>query len=410
MNIQRGARELCRLLQEQTYDLRRLELANFRPWLDMHLARWRQDPVFIQRTTIRELRRAHPQLEILEKEYRRVALEEAATPQSSRLCLLEQELIDTNKALAGLAAALTEVGPERKTNLQQKLAGFQAHHQALLEEQTQLIQSSPRRQDLVRISTELQLIRSTVGLEQEEACLEMLLKQQGRRSGRSGESFEELALTLTGSHIVPELLSESNDGTISPIRILRGVTLGTARTELDQVVIRLPEDGNHVVEVLAVVEVKRNINDLAHGFRRRQENLAWLIGAADRYDPRQYRTRSFPTGHFDRESAHKQDGELFFFGRASFRRFRCEPSSGLILDSLYFITRAGNLWGVSNHALARIHSRVAQDERWAPEDDSYLGSLLRWCQRLAEPIETPDLLRMYASTAGREHLILVVGR
>ena len=80
----------------------------------------------------------------------------------------------------------------------------------------------------------------------------------------------------------------------------RGVTLGAAGTELDQVIVRLPSRAERPVEVLAVVEVKRNLNDLAHGFRRRQDDLAWLTGHTANYDPRRYRTRQFPTGHFDK--------------------------------------------------------------------------------------------------------------
>src|SRR5947199_4580927 len=103
--VTRGVRELLRLLREHTFDLRGLDLAGFRRWLDGHLARWQNDPVFVQRTRVRDLRRAHPDLHVLEEEHRRAARAEAASPQSPRLRRLERELLDTGKAVAGLTAA-----------------------------------------------------------------------------------------------------------------------------------------------------------------------------------------------------------------------------------------------------------------------------------------------------------------
>src|SRR5262249_24549139 len=154
----------------------------------------------------------------------------------------------------------------------------------------------------------------------------------------------------------------------------------------------------------------RNLNDLAHGFRLRQENLAWLTGDASAYDPEAHRTKVFRSGHFDREAVHNEGGEAFVLACESFRRFRRDPATGLFLGRLYFITRAGMMWGVSAAALGRIHSRVATDERWDPDSEAYLGGLLRWCQSLAEPLETPDVLRIYEAVPKQARQILVVRR
>jgi hypothetical protein len=333
---------------------------------------------------------------------------DAASPAFARLRRLEQELTGTGKAIAGLTAARKRATPEKATVLQQKLEAFQARQQALREEQAELIRSSPPRQDRLRLDAEWQRLRSAVGLDREEARLAQLLKQQGRRSGRSGEAFERLAPTLTRTHILPDLLRDSE--TSEDLLVLRGVTLGAARVEFDQLVVRRPGGGSQPVEVLAVVEVKRNLNDVAHGFRRRQEDLAWLTGDTDRYDPGSHRTRTFPSGHFDRVAVHRDGGEAFVFARSSFRRFRREPGGGWFLRRLYFLTRPGTMWGVSSAALARIGFRVATDERWEPDSDAYLGKLRRWCQSLAEPIETPDVLRLYTAARGRGHQVLLVGR
>src|SRR4051794_41918216 len=54
-----------------TFDLRTLDLAGFRRWLNLHLARWASDPAFVQRARVRDLRRAHPDLRPLEEDHRR---------------------------------------------------------------------------------------------------------------------------------------------------------------------------------------------------------------------------------------------------------------------------------------------------------------------------------------------------
>jgi hypothetical protein len=411
VRITHGVRVLRRLLRERTSDLRTLDLAGFRAWLGHHLARWENDPVFAQRVRIRDLGRAHPRLHDLKTAYRRAAAADAAAAPFARLRRLEQELIDTGKAIAGLTASLERAPAEKQSALRDKRDAFQAREHILREEQTRLIESSPQRQTLLRAGAELEQFRAAIGLHRAEEHLEQLLKRQGRRSGHSGASFEELAHTVTQSHIIPDLLrGRSRDGALRRLRVLRQVTLGAARVEFDQVVIRQPRHSDVPVEVLAVVEVKRNINDLAHGFRQRQENLAWLTGATDHYDAGLYRNGRFPSGQFDRPAVHRQDADVFPFDRGSFRHFRRDPAAGLILRRLYFITRAGTLWGISHAALTRIGFRVATDPRWQPDQDAYVRELLHRCQALAQAVETPDVLQTYAATPRLGRQILLVDR
>jgi len=402
--VSRGTRELRRLLQ-RAVELRELELAGFRDWFTRQLASWQSDPVFVQRVRIRELRRAHPRLHELERACRHATAEDRGSARFARLHALEEALSRTDKAIAGLSAALTRSEPEKQPGLRHKLATFEASQRALRAEQEQLVRESPTRRELLRLQAELQRVREDVGLEEEEARLATLERHQGQRSGRTGGSFEELAVRETWRCLIPGL-SRSQERP----RVLRGVTLGAARVELDQLVIRQPRRPGQPVEVLALVEVKRNLNDLAHGFRLRQENLAWFTGDTGHYEPTQYRTRYFRSGHFDREAVHEEDGERFVFAPGSFRHFRREPGSGPYLRRLCFITREGRVDGVSASALSRIRHRVATDERWEPRSEAWLRELLHWCQSLVEPVETPDVLRLYCSVPGRARQVLVVAR
>src|SRR5690606_17217403 len=229
-------------------------------------------------------------------------------------------------------------------------------------------------------------LKESLGLADKEKQLAALLRRQGQSSGQAGQDFEARALQATQHFILPGI--QPMDSPVERIQVLTGVTLGAARMELDQLIVQTATRKDEAVLVLALVETKRNINDLAQGFRQRQENLAWLTGAASGYDPAQYRTRSFPSGHFDRPVRWSQAGQGYLFGPESFRLFQAAPG-GYFLERLYFITRPGPLWGISSAGLSRIQYRIATDIEY--EDD--LPAFLAWCQSLTHPLETPDLLR-----------------
>lgn len=391
VTVARGADVLHAMLRERTTDLRHVELGEFRAWLGRQLPGWRLDPVFARRERIRDLRRAHPPLRALERERRRAARADADSPEGARLRQVEEELTGAVKAVEGLTGALEDADEGRRAALREKLDAFLARRAAVEAERDERIAASPERALLVRLDAELERLRHESGVGAEEARLDETMRAQGRRSGHAGGGFEAAALRAVREHLLPEL----GDGQLA---VLTGVTLGTARTELDQVIVR----GSSPVEVLAVVEAKRNPNDVAHGFTRRQADLAWLSGDRAAYDAPRHVTRSFPTGHFDRAVAH----ERYIFDATSFRRFH--PENGHILAGLYFVTRAAPLAGLSGAALGRLRHRAATDERFAPADDAYLADLLAWCRTLADPIETPDVLALYAADPERARQILLL--
>lgn len=406
LSVIRGSDALHALLAERCWDVRELDLAGFRRWLAHHLERWERDPVFAQRERIRNLRQRHPRLIALEKQHRRAAAADSATASHARLQQLATELVDAEKAIAGLTAAAREAAPEKREAVERKLESFHARRRLLRAEHMELIQQNPQRQALMWLEQELQQLRESIGLERAQQTLARLEKERGRRSGHRGRCFEHRTAQLIAAELVPELMRGATEGSSEGLQVLHGVTLGAARLELDHLVIRQSNE-EEVAEVVAIIEAKRNINDMAHGFRRRQENLAWLTGDAAGYDPRAYRTGWFVSGHFERAAVHRQGERQFRFTRHSFRHFRRDPTSGLFLDRLYWITRRGPIWGLSSAALHRVGYRIASDRRWDPDDDKYLLQLMQWCRRLCHPTEAPDVLRSYQSTEQRARQILL---
>jgi hypothetical protein len=378
-----------------TFDLRTLDPAGFRRWLAMHLARWATDPAFVQRSRVRDLRRAHPDLRRLEEDYRRAVAADVASPLGPRLQETERQLYDAGKALSGLAEAILRAGAERRPSLEAKRDAFLSRQRALDEERAALTHTSPERRELLRATAALDQFRAAIGLDREEAALNELLTKRGRGSGRAGTAFEEEALEVTRERIAP-----------SDAHILQTVRLGAAGVELDVVVVRQPGGPDAPVEVLAVVEAKRNANDLGHGFSRRQIDLAWLTGDRAAYDPAEHRTGTFDAGHFDRPAAHWQDGRPFVFAPGSFGRF-ARNGSGHFRDGLWLVTRAGPVWGLSGAALSRVAAAVSTDEAWDPDDETKLARLFAWARSLAGPVETPDVVNLYSDPARAGQLIVL---
>jgi hypothetical protein len=280
-----------------------------------------------------------------------------------------------------------------------KLADARGRLRALEEERARLEADSAERQSLVAADAALRRARSAAGLDRAGAELAALLAARGRRAGRAGDTFEE-EVAAVAERVIRSELAGGEDA-----QVLRRVRLGAAGVEFDALVVR-PNGSDGAADVLAAVEAKRDVNGLAHGFLRRQADLAWLTGDAGRYDPAAYRTRAFPAGHFDRAAEARAGGAVVRFGPGSFRR---DPGCGWFLDGLYLATRPGPLWGLSPAALARVAAWVASDEGFEPGDPAYLAGLYRRCRGLAGPVEAPDVLRVYAAAEEWARQVLLVG-
>jgi hypothetical protein len=403
-----GVAELRRLLDEQTDDVRGLDLHGFRRWLGCHLERWRRDAVFQQRCRIRDLRHAQPQLRKLERALRSARVADEASPEHAHLSRLEKAVADAGKAIDGLTAAAECATGGERTRLLRKRVGFRRRLARLSAELDGLATNSPARVERDRIADRLRRLREETGIDGLEEELSELLRERGRGSSRHGARFEDVAAGVVQTHVLPRLAeAEAPTSGSGSLGILRGVTIGAAGIEIDQLVVRSAATPGDPADVLAMVEAKRDVNDVAHGFRKRQMNLAWLTGDADGYDPAAFRTRSFPTGHFDRAAVHEQNEQRFLLTRASFRRFGRDPASGFFVDRLYFVTRAGTLWGAGRAAMSRLAYRVATDERWDLESDDYVEALSRWLLAQTHAMESPDVLRLYAVGAGRARQVLL---
>lgn len=282
--------------------------------------------------------------------------------------------------MVGLSEAIPGSNPAKGQALARKLEDFQSRLTLLEQDYAALCHTSPQRRELIRSCQALERLRQQLGLDQQQRLLSELLSGVGRGSGRSGRDFEEAAQKVS-----QELLLEEVGANV----ILTGVTLGAAQTEFDQLLVVRAKDR---VEVRAVVEAKRNLNDLARGYQHRVDNLQWLQSGAN--SPR-YQNGNYPTGRFE-VAVHQQDGEKFELSRESFQ------STG----RPYLMTRAGTIWGANSAALGRMAYRVSTDVKLKPDQGRGLRKLRDWCQALTSPFETPELLEEYRNQEPSRILVL----
>jgi len=392
----------CRALQaflsQHPADLHRMSLDAFGDWLRARIREAERSPDFAARRRIRELHRQHGR-RLRDRERRLADLERqyAGTAQAAESAALADELRGLEAAQAGLAAAVAErrAAPEKLAAVSDRLAEARRRQEALVE-RCELTRR------LLRAQASYAQLRAEVGLTAAEAALARQNLSRGGAAVRVGRSFEQLATQAVVDKLVPSCGAPPDE-----LRVLRGVTWGCARGEFDQVVVRVAADLQTPAEVLAIVESKRNINDLVHGFRIRQENLAWLTGDEQRYDPALYRTRLSPTGRFQ-SAVHADETGSYRFTPESFRRFTVADPCGERLRGLWFATARRPLLGLTSQELGMVLHRVSSDPRLDLETPRGLARFHSWVQRQAATFQTRDVLALYARREETARQILFV--
>ena len=388
--------EINDFLSKNSVNLHDLSLEQFRGWLSTRIKETSKSEVFQLRCEIRDLKRTHRRR--LRDRERRLSDAQRAyekTEASKQIRQLTKESESLNKAVEGLTLAVSEGRAEKK-----KLKSFREKLHQVTERMTSLSSSVPEKKRFDRAIASMRKLREEIGLDEAESNLQDVASQKGHSSVRAGTRFEEISSQATTSLIVPQVTSPTEKATV-----LHGVTLGCARGELDQLVVVNSKD-SEVVEVRALVEAKRNINDLVHGFRQRQENLAWFVGDSSGYDAELYRTDRYKSGDFDGVATHQEEYRDFHFDSTSFQRFDTNAQNEHRLDGLFFVTEKRRLLGTTTAELGRILHRVATDPSFRIESDTILRRFRKWTLDVVGEFQTQDVLRLYSESEKlSQHLI-----
>ncbi len=397
ITVRRGQDALREKIAGCPIDLKTASLDEFREWLRLRVEEHSRQPAFRQQLAIRDLvRENRDKLRRRERNLEKAEAAYQAHANRTALEQLESKFEGLERAVIGLTQAVAEGRADAA-----KLHDFQLQLANAYEQHSDLIDVTPERKKRDRAASSLARFREEIGLEEAERTLTELRRKRGGQVGKSGRAFESVTEEAIRREVFPDL------GNADKLDYLSGVTLDSARAELDGVIIAR-DSSAEIASVLAIVEAKRNINDLADGFLMRQENLAWLTGDADGYDEAEYRTRIYEAGHFDRVSEHAEDGETDRFDTSSFQSFERDISSGHFLHGLYFATRDRPLLGVTPGELAKILHRVASDPNFDFDRPTVLRRYHKWAHEMVGPFQTVDLLKIYATDPQlADHILLI---
>ncbi|MEM1009014.1 MAG: hypothetical protein AAGJ35_08400, partial [Myxococcota bacterium] len=355
-----GLRSLHNFLKRNAIQLRDMDLAQFTQWLRTQIERQKQhDSIYAQQWALRarkqELRDKYLPL-------REAYMQQEKLFSSSSIAQVLEKLrhqIDGSQhAQEGIHQALVTMPLEKQDTLQEKKLFF-VHKQQILTEVVEMIRNTVP--EVGRTEQAREAFFSFCdqhGIAQAEAAIKAAQQDSGQKRSKSGSSFEDQVYPLVQGVIVPHLLRKPQCSTLpNNVHILSGVKLGSARAEIDYMVVRQAAP-QKPVKVLAVVEVKRDPNDIGHGFHQRQETLAWFRGDTQHYDPQEWRTKVYNTGHFDQPATHREHDQTYLFQPESFGFFERDVASQWYLKRLYFIAQKRRLQGLAASEKALLLQRV----------------------------------------------------
>jgi len=264
----------------------------------IELADWKSkyDPVYQTHCQIRDIKKAN----VDTLQHLQQSLQESRVAYfSCTSCLAIQELEEKVKgaqlACDGLRA-FVEKGPAElecvsdalRARLQKKLASAEEklalQMNTLAECQTQLltlIEATPEFREYQEAQAANNLFLEEIGVKALLENSENFQKISGRSAGMTGKSYEDANLSLIHERIIPSLIEEGNPG---PFQVLQGCTLGCGISEFDYLVVQTEgeteadeDEAPTQATILAVVEVKRNINDIGKSFSHMQKTWHGLL-------------------------------------------------------------------------------------------------------------------------------------
>jgi hypothetical protein len=389
----RGEAALRAWLAEAGPDPRRLRGAELARWFRELIEPRRSDPLFALRLQARELaaeRRAVRSR--LARALRAARARWQLTPLREAFERDQGALAGLERAVAGLRAAVEQgdasaaklrAFEERRAALRERLARIEAEHPVRREWRAALAagEEEDRRSGLAELNERIAALR----------------REAGSRQGSRGSAFEAASGAELDRVLVPEL--EARWG--GPVWQLRGVTFGCARAELDHVFVA-PGAKDEAARVLAVAEAKAGPDDLASGWGKREENLAWFAGRRAGYRPEEYRTERDPDGHFrGAVEAEGPEGPLRI-DRTSFALFAGESWA----SGLYLTTQRRRLRGLSGAEVARLLDAWLERPELDPETPAGARALERWLKRQTADFQTPDLVAQLLREGGSDRLFL----
>eukprot|EP00897_Mesotaenium_endlicherianum_P005292 jgi/Mesen1/4791/ME000243S03970 len=187
-----------------------------------------------------------------------------------------KELHSARQAQAGLTGFLqasegkeTEHGKlsEKVSQAKQKLVDVQEKLPSLEARCEELVQACPAWTEVERSKDALDAFECQVGLTAARDHLQALCHMAGSATSASGRSFEDACTSILHAIASTELVDAQRLSQLGRrVEVLSNVTLGIASGEIDKMVVVAAPEEEEEVQVLALMECKQSMDDLAYSF------------------------------------------------------------------------------------------------------------------------------------------------
>ena len=413
-----GLSELSSYLQRQKISFYRNGFEGFCSAVHGLVAKHRQShPTFIAKEKLREIQVQNQEQIAHHKKNYQQACDTFEAEYGDEQRTIDKQLKNSEAAIQGISKALNNIEDTESPKyqaLQLKLQAAQEKKVASEAASSHFYQSEAWLA-LQQAQQAYQTFCDAIGLTEAQDQIKKRQMTQASKSHDSGFSFENDAVQCAHHLIIPRLIAHQPSGSIpllrSQIRVLTQVTLKSAQAELDAVIVRLPVRNDQAVKVLAVIEAKRNPNDIASGFITRQENLAWFSGDKKNYQTERYRTQHYTQGHFEGTQWHKEstDGQSYRFDPTSFSLFQRDAESQYFLDRLYFVTMRRILNDLPSDQKGLLQHYLSADLRFydlSTENLHVLYTLMQEHQKTT--LHSQDVLHVYKQKIENAYRIILL--
>lgn len=449
-----GSQALNQLINSVRYEVSPLRSSNmFTDWFQsVGTRKLITDSEYRSKLFVREIKRKHSQVldpivtrlrnsqtvletttEYIEwKELERLITSGNHAVDSMEKFLIENYINDVNTAprMIEKLESVRSLLPTKQKDLAINLARY-----------NELRASSAALQEYEEAMAQYTAIACEVGL----TCAEQF-KSDARKEGGSGrnfrgKSFESQSVEIVRSCLLPYLADKYNVS-VEDMLIVQNLRLGMASSngstaEIDSVVCvrngACPKPKGTYVTVLAIVEVKRNPDDIGSAFVNYQAPLAWLTGISDPSDSARWVTKSYPKGIFDRPFIQVHQGEPLVFTQESFKKltprkitsimpvdmqnfFEASTGSKLhFVDDLFFVVKDGPVDCMISRSVATVLSMIADCEELdatnSINSDQQIQALesirINVDSRYPTQLTTFDLLKLYEKLSTMNQLFVV---
>ena len=446
-----GAKAIDQMVSSVRYEVSPLRCSNvFMEWFNSHGTRkLSTDSEYRSKLYVREIKKKYAQ--VLDPIFARLKNAQIALENTTEFVEwkeLERAVIAGQHAVTSMEKFLQENDVNSSSRMIEKLQSVRS----LLPTKRKDLESNLVRYNELRMNcTALQeyeqaiaqysKIASEVGLTSAEKFKSDAQKDSGSGRNVRGKSFESQAVEIVRSCLLP-YLAEKHNVPVDDMLIVQNLRLGMASAngstaEIDSFVCvrngACPKPRGTHVTVLAIVEVKRNPDDIGHAFVNYQAPLAWLTGQSDPSDTARWVCKTYPKGIFDRPFIQVHQGEPLVFTKDSFKKLTSRPITSIMppdmqssfeastgsklhfVDDLYFIVKDGPVDCMISRSVATVLSLIADCEELDATNAIHSEKQVRALEairvfvnsRYPSQLTTFDLLKLYKQLSSLNQLFVV---